>query len=73
MVKDRRLKRFMERLYCDKCEDEMVITEETFNGKKKTVNYKYECKECNTSEVHSIKYPRIVEKEVEEYLVYNDG
>ena len=64
MVKDKRLKRFMERLYCDVCEDELVLKEEVYSNKK--INYVYLCENCLAGRSSHIKYPRVVEKEIED-------
>ncbi len=65
MVKDKRLKRFMERVYCDECEDELDLRGTEFcttDG----VTYKYTCPGCREQTKSKIKYPRIVEKEIED-------
>ncbi len=61
----------MERLYCDVCEDEVELKKEEF-GSNHEVKFTYWCSNCNHAVISNIKYPRVIEKEVEEYLVYND-
>jgi len=63
VVKDKRVKRFMERLYCDLCEDEMKIVDE-FRFCI-VPEYRYKCGSCDNQELRGIKYPRIIEKEVD--------
>ncbi len=63
MIKDKRLKRFMERIYCDKCNDELVLIEESFDNKK--IKYTYECSTCKNKTTSNFKYPRIIEKEID--------
>ncbi len=63
MVKDKRVKRFKERLYCDICEDEVKLTKEEFDGKK-IVCY-YWCENCSLEAISDTVYPRTIEKEVD--------
>ncbi len=65
MTKHKRLKRFMERTYCDKCEDELSLRGTEFCTTE-GVTYKYTCNTCREQTTNSIKYPRIIEKEIEE-------
>ena len=65
MVKDKRLKRFMERAYCDECDDQLVLRGTEF-CQNKGVTYKYTCPSCRNKTTNKIKYPRVIEKEIEE-------
>ena len=64
MIKDKRLKRFMERIYCDKCEDELVLKSTDFCTDKGVI-YKYICTTCDNKTASKFKYPRIIEKEID--------
>ncbi len=64
MVKDKRLKRFMERIYCDKCDDELVLKSTDFNTSKGVI-YKYICDTCENRTTSDTKYPRVIEKEID--------
>ncbi len=65
MVKDKRLKRFMERIYCDDCEDELDLRGSEFCTND-GVTFKYTCHTCRNKTTSKIKYPRIIEKEIED-------
>ncbi len=55
----------MERIYCDSCSDELLYRGEEFVNQRKPI-YNYECEYCKSKIVSDTRYPRVVEKEIDD-------
>ena len=57
MIKKVEVKTFAERLYCDKCGEEMKPTEIVLTSYP--MQYPYQCPNCGHRETTSVQYPHI--------------